>query len=52
LFLGKCREFFLCGGGSGRQFAGFLDGDEVAIAQAQNALPSPTNVVAVARRLL
>ena len=47
LFLGKCREFFLCGGGSGRQFAGFLDGDEVAIAQAQNALPSPTNVVAV-----
>ena len=52
LFLGKCREFFLCGGGSGRQFAGFLNGDEVAIAQAQNALPSPTNFVAVARRLL
>jgi hypothetical protein len=26
-----------------------LDGDEVAIAQAQNALPSPTNIVAVAR---
>ncbi len=44
LFLGKFREFLLCGGGSCRQFAGFLDGDEVAIAQAQNALPSPTNV--------
>ena len=49
LFLGKCCELFLCGGGPGRQFAGFLDGDEVAIAQAQNALPSPTNIVAVTR---
>jgi hypothetical protein len=29
-----------------------LDGDEVAVAQAQNALPSPTNVVVAACRLL
>src|ERR1019366_9518122 len=47
LFLGKCGEFFLGGGGAGHQFAGFLNGDEVAVAQAQNALPSPTNAMPV-----
>ena len=42
LFLRKCGEFFLGGGSAGHQFAGFLNGDEVAVAQAQNALPSPS----------
>jgi len=40
LFLGKCGEFFLGSGGAGHQFSGFLNGDEVAVAQAQITLPS------------
>jgi len=39
LLLGKCGEDFLGGGGARDKFAGFLNGNEIAIAESQRASP-------------
>ena len=39
LLLGKCRELLLSGGSACDEVAGFLDGNEIAVAQIQGASP-------------